>query len=473
MKLSPKIYITAIISFVIIIGFILTAPDSIFHKPSNKIRLNYHWNKLTHQKELIAITNNNSTGYFIYKGRPMGFHYDLLKEYCKEMGFKLNLIVEDDMHKAFNLINTGEADILATDVTFTMERKKNINLTEPHGFNHQVLLQRKNSKSDTTDFIHSVLELEGKKVYVQSGTIFVDQLEYLKKQTGAEFEIVKDKKHTMEELMMMVSEGEIDYTACDERPAMALQTYSSNLDYSLQLSVMQKLCWAVPPKEDSLKISINNWLEDFTKTKRFKSIERMYFSSKKSDYKTDFSYLPGKGGNLTPFDKEIKKYSATIGWDWRLLASLIYQESRFIPETKSWAGALGLMQIMPETGNRMGIDNILSIDGNLQAGTKFIKWLDKQFSKTISDSTERMKFVLAAYNCGMGHIQDAQRLAEKNGKNPSIWTNNTETYLLLKSQPKYYHDKVVKYGFCRGKQTYDFVIEILERYNDYKNLIDE
>ncbi len=472
MKLGSKIYLAGVVIFALIVGFILTAPDHIFDKPVKPSRINHHWTIIKASKTINAITHNNSTGYFIYKGRPMGFQYDLLKEYCLSHGFSLNIIVEDDLHKAIRMIKQGKADILAIDLTLTKSRKHQMNLTEPHGYNHQVLLQRRKSTNDNS-FVDCIIDLEGKKVHIQKGTVFKEQLEALQEQTGTEFEIIEDEKHTTEELMVMVSEGEIDYSVGDERPAMALKTFLPNLDFSLKISPKQKLTWALPPYEDSLLNNVNSWLTEFLQSKEFNKLERKYFTTAKASHQNDIKNLPGKGGNLTPFDDQIKKASEVVGWDWRMMASLIYQESRFNPETVSWAGACGLMQVMPETAKRMGVEDYTSIEGNLIAGARFLKWLDNQLSETVTDSTERIYFVLAAYNCGLGHILDAQQLADKYGKNPGIWTDNTDTYLLLKSQPKYYHDKVVKHGFCRGIQTYEFVLEITERYRDYVNLISE
>lgn len=473
MKLNSKIYLLAVIGFAIIVGFILTVPDQFFDRlpHQKKNRLNYLWHKVQSEKKLVAITHNNSTGYFIYKGRPMGLHYDLLNNYCKSHNFDLKIIVEDDMQKAINMINRGKADVLAIDLTYTKPRKRTINFTVAHGYNHQVLVQRVKNKRDSVDYITSILELEGKKVYIQKGTVFKSQLEYLQQQTGADFEIIEDGEHTMEDLIIMVSNGDIDYTACDERVAKANKTYMPNVDYRLIISAKQKLCWAVPPHEDSLKININNWMKEFVQTKKYAIIERTYFTKKKVNYLVDDKYLPGKGGQLSPYDDLIKKYAETISWDWRLLASLIYQESRFNPQTVSWAGAKGLMQIMPETAKRMGVQDIHSPENNIKAGVKFLRWIDKQLPREIIDSTERIKFALAAYNVGLGHVLDARRLAEKNHKNPNQWIQEVDTFILLKSKPKYYHDPVVKYGYCRGRETYDFVREILTRYHDYENLV--
>ena len=120
----------------------------------------------------------------------MGLHYDLLKNYCKSQNIDLQIIVEDDLQKALKMINHGKADVLAIDLTFTKPRKRIYNFTIAHGYNHQVLVQRIKSRKDSVDYVTSVLELEGKKVYIQKGTVFKQQLKFLQEQTGADFEII-------------------------------------------------------------------------------------------------------------------------------------------------------------------------------------------------------------------------------------------------------------------------------------------
>ena len=149
---------------------------------------------------------------------------------------------------------------------------------------------------------------------------------------------------------------------------------------------------------------------------------------------------------------------------------MIYQESRFKNDVTSWAGAFGLMQLMPTTARRYGVNVNSPARDQIRAGTDFIGWLIKQF-KDVPDENERVKFILAAYNIGPGHIIDARNLARKNGADPNQWEGNVERYLLRKSDPVYYNDPVVKYGYCRGTETYRYVHEVLERYEHYKNIV--
>jgi len=127
---------------------------------------------------------------------------------------------------------------------------------------------------------------------------------------------------------------------------------------------------------------------------------------------------------------------------------------------------------MPHNAEKYGIDSLSSPEDQIKAGVQFIKLLDKQFESKIADKGERTKFVLASYNAGIAHVYDARRLAEKYNKDPNLWEQNVDYYLLNKSKPKYYNDSVVKYGYCRGTEPYNFVYDILDRYEHYKNTID-
>jgi membrane-bound lytic murein transglycosylase F len=426
--------------------------------------------------KLIAITHNNTTGYFIYKGLPMGMHYDMLRILSKKLDVELEIIVEDNLDTAFAMIKARKADILAFDLTYTKERSKNFNFTQPIGYNKQVIVQRKKAygkKGKKTPFIKRALDLNGKEIYIQKGSIFKSELEHVEEITGSNFTIIEDSIHTQEELILMVSSGHIDFTACDARVAMANQAFVGNLDYHISLTVEQKLCWTVPLGADSLRYYIDDWLKTFTTSTKYAVLNNKYFKTKHSSIYLDKKNLPNRGGRLSPYDDIIKKYAKELGWDWRLLASMIYQESRFNPKTVSWAGAQGLMQLMPTTAKRFNLTKPFNPEANIKAGVEFLKWIGKQFNDEGMAEEEKIKFMLASYNLGLGHVFDARKLAKKHGKDDDTWTESTDTFMILKANPKYFHDPVVKHGYCRGNEPYNYVRIIMERYEDYKNLVSE
>jgi membrane-bound lytic murein transglycosylase F len=188
---------------------------------------------------------------------------------------------------------------------------------------------------------------------------------------------------------------------------------------------------------------------------------------------TTSDYFSLNEGKVSRYDDLIMKFSATVDWDWRLLASLICQESEFKADVVSRSGAYGLMQIMPITGRNFGIDITASPENNIRAGIQYINWLNSIFESRIADRQERLNFVLAAYNAGPGHVLDAMRLAEKNGMDPQKWDGSVAVWLLKKSEPQYYKDSVVKNGYFRGKESVKFVTEVLGRFEHYKNTIPE
>ncbi|WP_027470199.1 MltF family protein [Saccharicrinis fermentans] len=429
--------------------------------------------------KLKVATDYNSTNYFIYKGRPMGYQLELLEEFCNNLGIKLEVKVSNDVHDNIAYLKSGKIDLIAQNLTVTRERSKEIQFTEPHTYSRQVLVQRKHEKKDSAKakirfnhLIRNQLDLAGKTIYVQKGSSYVTRLRHLADEIGDSINIVEIPDYEAEQLIGLVAEGEIAYTICDENLAKVNLNYYKNIDVETAISFPQKIAWGVRKNSPDLLHVVNNWLVRFRKTTKYRLIYKKYFENRRSTHIVDSGFNSIKGGLVSKFDDIIKRESATIDWDWRLIAALIYQESRFLPEIKSWAGAQGLMQLMPETAKRFGVHDITSPQENIRGGIQFLKWLDSRLALRIDDPEERLKFILASYNVGLGHVLDAMRLAEKNGKNPKVWEDNVDFYLLNKSKPIYFNDPVVQFGYCRGEEPYLYVTEILDRYEHYKNLME-
>lgn len=197
-------------------------------------------------------------------------------------------------------------------------------------------------------------------------------------------------------------------------------------------------------------------------------IYNRYFRSPRTSLlrvNSDYSSL---GGNkISRYDEMIKAGAQKLGWDWRLLAAVIYRESKFISNDESWAGARGLMQLMPETARRFGAVNPDDPRQSIKAGVNYFRYLDTFWAKKVSDPEQRLKFVLASYNAGLSHIMDARKLAKKYGKDPAVW-DDVEFYLLKKSDRKFYRDPVVTAGYCKCEEPVNYVKNVLQTFDEYK-----
>jgi membrane-bound lytic murein transglycosylase F len=424
---------------------------------------------------LKVVTEFNSVNYFIYRGKPMGFQYEVLQELSNHLGIPFDVKVNNDLNRNFEDLKVGQVDLIASNITITEDRLNNVAFTTPFGQVRQVLVQRtpgKGGSATSASYVSSAIDLGGKTVYVRRHSVHAERLRSLALQIGKTINIVEVPVET-EQLIRMVSKKEIDFTVADEDIALVNQTARSGLDVSVIISFPQDYAWAVRTGSKQLKSEIDEWLSVFKKSRKYAILYNKYYSSNQRSGIVESAYYSPETGRISPYDEILKKEGSRIGWDWRLLASIMYQESRFNPSAESHAGAFGVMQLMPSTARRFGVDQNSTTEAHIRAGIRFVHWLDIQLEKQISDSEERSKFVLAAYNVGLGHVQDAIRLTEKYGKSPVIWEDNVEYYLLKKSDPKYFSDPLVKHGYAKGTETYRYVRDIMYRYNHYLNISDE
>jgi membrane-bound lytic murein transglycosylase F len=166
-----------------------------------------------------------------------------------------------------------------------------------------------------------------------------------------------------------------------------------------------------------------------------------------------------RGDTISPYDSLFQAHAGNFRWDWKLLAAVAYKESRFNPNAY-YKGAEGLMQLMPTTAQRMGIDSAGGVDSHIRTATRYLARLDTMWRRNVPNSDQRMRFVLASYNAGPGHIQDAQRLARQLGLDPVRWEGNVERALTLLNRPRYFLRPDMRTGFCHGDLTFWYVRDI-------------
>lgn len=430
---------------------------------------------------LKALTIYSGTTYFLYKGRPMGFEYELLERFAEDLDVELEMVIAKDENDLIELLQQGEGDLLAYGFTITESRKKRINFTTPLYLSHQVLIQKKPENwrqmklhEIKNHLVTNPVELIDDTISVKRNSSYASRIKNLANELGGDIFIdTLDGSLSTDKIIQKVADGEVKFTIADENIAFINSSYYPILDIGTSLSLSQRIGWAVRKRDTQLLATVNQWLENAKKTTDYHVIYNKYFKNKRlhnKRVKSDFYSL--NENKISPYDDIIKKNAELINWDWKLIASVAYQESQFMPDRNSWAGASGLMQIMPATARELGVTDPYNPEQSLRGGVKYLGQMVESH-ENITDSIQRIKFALGSYNCGLYHVKDAQKLAEKQGLNPLVWDDNVELALLDLSFPEHYNKPFIKYGYVRGEEPYNYVKEIFKRYDHYQKFIED
>lgn len=408
---------------------------------------------IQHRGKLVAVIENSGLSFFVDKGQPMGYQYEMLSALAKSIGVPLELIPVDDAAEGYQFLKAGKCDILAMNLVPNKSIIRKFSFTIPHSELMLASVSRLDSTSKATVYLTDDLA----------------QVTGLEASIGKQSDLMKATGHNADELLEQVAVGDIDRAIVSYAQARIGQLRYPSLKVTPLPNLQEDACWAVNRDSRVFLEEINSWMAGFLQSYDYKQIAWKYLQDN-GVYDRYADALLNRGENaISRYDNEIKHFSDQIGWDWRLLASIIFQESRFKPNVTSQAGAYGLMQIMPITAEHFGVDDIANPKNNIRVGVMLLSTLERHFEKEGIDESERIKFVLGAYNAGLGHIEDARRLAEEYHRNPNSW-RDVDFFLRKKAEPKYYKDPVVKSGRFTGVETSNFVTEVLERYGHYRSL---
>ena len=266
------------------------------------------------------------------------------------------------------------------------------------------------------------------------------------------------------EMISLVRNSKADIVACELPGEVVKRAGLSSCGVKSEVGV-----WAVNKEAVQLREAVDKWYCD---TVRLKAVSEMKNYQSRQQFSQNRVLKPemrlnGAGSN---YDALFVRAAKMLGWDWKLIAAQCFQESAFNPMAVSWAGARGLMQIMPSTAEALGVkpDDLFNPEINVMTSAKYMCRLNEKFDK-VRNPIERIKFVLAAYNGGYGHISDAMNLARKYGKNPFLW-EEVGFFVQHLSDAKYYRDPIVKYGYMVGNETYYYVNNIMKRWSGEGNV---
>lgn len=428
--------------------------------------------------ELRVVLQNNPTSYYIYRGYPYGFEYEISKKIADYFELDLIIILVQNKAEAIQLINYGYADLIAFDLTLTkQELKEELKYSIPLYTVHQVLVQRKpdnwfslSSNELNNKLIKSVVDLKDKTIHIENKPSYFNRLNNLSEEIGGEI-LVKKNNVLSEILIQNVIDQKIEFTVANDNIANLYARNHSILDVSTAVSFDQNIVWATNKESLNWLLELNVCLNKLKSSAYIAILYNKYFKNKRF-IKYELNYFNDSilKNKISKYDILIKSQAKKIDWDWRLLAALVYTESGFNNNSESWVGAKGLMQLMPETAIWMGVHDSFNPSQNICGGVNYLAFLSRFWNKRLPDSINHQPFIIASYNVGQGHVEDALRLAKYYNEKDVSW-NTVRNYLMKKSYSKYYKNPVVKYGYCRGKEPISYVAKVDYIYQRYQDLV--
>lgn len=413
---------------------------------------------------LRVLTRNNAVSYFLLRGEAAGFDHDLMKRFADQLEVRLQMVVPPSHADLVPWLLQGKGDVIAASYTVTADRGKQVAFSVPYLEVQELLVQRASEP-----LLKTAADLGGRRIRVRPGSSYQATLERLRAR-GAAFtvELAASDEET-EQLVAGVASGAVDLTVADSHLFQAERVWRTDVvaAFPLEAGEKKQLAFAVRPADRELKSALDRFVRQTYKGLEYNLSWRRYFEDTRIATELraqDAGTLQG----LSTYDPLFRKFAQMYGFDWRLLAAQAYQESRFDPVARSLAGAVGLFQVMPRTARELGFSRLESPEECAHAGIKHLSRLADRL-ETALPVQQRMRFALAAYNAGWGHLADARQLARAQRLDPDRWFKNVERAMLLLQQPAYYAH--ARHGYVRGTEPVRYVSEIQTRYENYLKLV--
>ncbi len=414
---------------------------------------------------LRVLVRNNSAAYFVARGAQRGFQFELASAFAKSLGVRVAFVSPPSRDQLIGSLLSGEADLIAAGMTITPSRGEKVRFTRPVLKTHRVVVTAADHKTP----VENLDDLRNLEIHLNFRSTTYRDAQRLEKLLGAPLNMVDITDGVeMEQMMRRVSEGRYEATIVDDN--LVDQQVGEGLAIKSRISIGDALPkgWALHPGAGKLRVAADAFI---SKNRSLINVlyHRYFRPTARGAKHAKDAFRADRSGRLSPYDAMLKAAGEAEGIDWRLLAAIAYTESRFDPAAESRFGAQGLMQVLPSTARSLGFKDIRRPRENIRAGARYLKRLISRFDDPKIEKRQRVRFALAAYNAGLGHVLDARSLARKVGVDPDRWFRNVERALLLKKERKW-HEKT-KFGYCRAGETVKYVSQVQARYDVYSRLV--
>nr|WP_311521658.1 transglycosylase SLT domain-containing protein [uncultured Porphyromonas sp.] len=429
------------------------------------------WQEVVDSDTLRIGTLTSPEDFYLLRGEMMGLEYQKAVDFAQAHELVLDVQIERSLDSLLWRLEQGEIDLCITPLAMSRGNLERFSFGGIIDTASLVLVQRKAKEG----MISNLSELGGKKVWIDAGGAAEVRLHQIEEEIGENIEVVPSDSLSMEELLVqMGTEEGIDFLLVDEHLGQLGMRYFPSLNADLRVSAPIKYGWALCKENNSLKKQLDTYFLTDEKLGHYSRLRDQ--NSHLQSYIQEFAMVTERvqltQGVISQYDALFEKEGARLPWHWTVLAAIAYHESRFRSDVVGWSGARGLMGIMPRTGASYGAtkEELLRPEVSIRVAVDCLLEVRKSFGDMTDEATQ-LSFTLAAYNAGLGHVQDAMRLARKHHAPDSIWQGGVREYILLKSHPEYYNDPVVRFGYLRGKETANYVDDVMNRSQVYHALL--
>jgi len=411
-------------------------------------------------KQLVVVTRNSATTYYESSDGPAGLEYELLKRFANSLDAELSLIVSGNLQEVIPMAANSEVHFAAAGLTITEDRKNFVRFSEPYQeITQQLIYRAENVRPRNID------DAAKQKFAVIAGSSHAELLNKLKP-NHLDLTWQESTDSDEEDMLNRVWRKELDLTIADSNTLILNRRLYPELRVAFDLTEPESLAWAFPKSDDdSLFQAANQFIRDLkTSGEMNQLIERYYGHLDKFDYVETKRFGQHRQQRLPEFEPFFIQAGARHGVDWQLLAAIGYQESHWLPRAKSPTGVRGIMMLTLPTAQQLGVKSRLDPVQSIWGGAKYFSQLKGSLKKTVSEP-DLTWLTLAAYNIGLGHVRDAQILAEEQGGNRYKWLDVKAALPLL--QQKRWH-ATTRHGYARGKEAVAYVTNIREYYDQLR-----
>ena len=416
----------------------------------------------------------NTTDYYLDNGNIRGFQFELVEQMAKQLGLMPHYVVYNTYWDNFYALLNNEVDLLAMNLTPTLLDRQFFAYTFPHSFSEHVLVQRRKDLyiNDKMEINLSKDTLSAQKIVVGVpffSTFYHDALNLLYQSDNEIFKLQIYSSFDVNNLFAMLDAGSVDLFVADAQTAKSNALLYPALDYSVVITKALPQSWVVRKGNASLSNAIDKWMKAFVQTADYKQLLTKYFSKQSSNRQRLGRQQRMKLlGAISSYDEIMKKQAKANDLDWRFVAAIIFQESKFNPTAEGHGGSFGLMQMMPVTAQRYGTEVNSSVEKQIADGCKHIRLLVKKYEKNYTKKDDLQKIVLMAYNAGGGSVDAVRDLAQEKGLNPDNWRDIEQ--VLLNAPTRSF---MQRRSSTKAKAGLKYVYEVWIRYTHYKNMVSE